>query len=90
MIGFAAPWALLGLVAAGIPVLLHLFAKREPPTVLFPATRYLAETARAHHRRLTLQHWLLLLIRTLLIMALVFAAAGPSWPNGVAHTVRGE
>ncbi len=86
MIGFAAPWALLGLVAAGIPVLLHLFARREPPTVLFPATRYLAETARAHHRRLTLQHWLLLLIRTLLIMALVFAAAGPSWPNGGVAT----
>lgn len=86
MIGFAAPWVLLGLVAAGIPVLLHLFARREPPTVVFPATRYLAETARAHHRRLTFQHWLLLLIRTLLITALVLAAAGPSWPRGGVAT----
>ena len=84
MIGFTAPWVLLGLLAAGIPVLLHLFARREPPTVMFPATRYLAETARAHHRRLTLQHWLLLLIRTLLIAALVLAAAGPSLPGGAA------
>jgi hypothetical protein len=82
VIGFSAPWALLGLAAAGIPVLLHLFARREPPTVVFPATRYLAETARAHYRRLTLQHWLLLLIRTLLIVALVLAAAGPTWPSG--------
>ena len=82
MIGFTAPWALLGLLAAAIPVLLHLFARREPPTVVFPATRYLAETARAHHRRLTLQHWLLLLIRTLLIVALALAAAGPTWPSG--------
>ena len=86
MIGFTAPWVLLGLLAAGIPVLLHLFARREPPTVMFPATRYLAETARAHHRRLTLQHWLLLLIRTLLIAALVLAAAGPSLPGGAAAT----
>ena len=37
---FAAPWALLGLLCAAIPLLLHLFARREPPTVIFPATRY--------------------------------------------------
>jgi hypothetical protein len=86
VIGFTAPWVLLGLLAAGIPVLLHLFARREPPTVMFPATRYLAETARAHHRRLTLQHWLLLLIRTLLIAAIVLAAAGPTLPGGPAST----
>ncbi|HEY9384764.1 MAG TPA: BatA domain-containing protein, partial [Gemmatimonadales bacterium] len=85
MIGFTAPWALPGLAAAAIPLLLHLFARRVPPTVLFPATRYLAETARAHHRRLTLQHWVLLLIRTLLIAALVLAAAGPTLPSsGIA------
>ena len=47
MIGFTAPWVLLGLLAAGIPVLLHLFARREPPTVMFPATRYLAERMHA-------------------------------------------
>src|ERR1041384_8847764 len=82
VIGFTAPWALPGLAAAAIPLLLHLFARREPPTVVFPATRYLAETARAHHRRLTLQHWLLLLIRTLLVVALALAAAGPTWPSG--------
>ena len=85
MIGFTAPWVLPGLAAAAIPLLLHLFARRVPPTVVFPATRYLAETARAHHRRLTLQHWLLLLVRTLLIAALVLAAAGPTLPSlGVA------
>ncbi|HEV8599650.1 MAG TPA: BatA domain-containing protein [Gemmatimonadales bacterium] len=85
MIGFTAPWVLPGLAAAAIPLLLHLFARRVPPTVVFPATRYLAETARAQHRRLTLQHWLLLLVRTLLIAALVLAAAGPTLPSlGVA------
>src|ERR1051325_8167380 len=81
VIGFTAPWVLAGLAAAAIPLLLHLFARRVPPTVVFPATRYLAETARAHHRRLTLQHWLLLLVRTLLIAALVLAAAGPTLPS---------
>ena len=37
MIGFLHPWALLGLLAAGIPVLLHLLARREPPTVVSTA-----------------------------------------------------
>jgi hypothetical protein len=78
MIGFLHPWALAGLAAAAIPVLLHLLAHREPPTVSFPAVRYLVATTREHQRRLKLQHLLLLLLRTLLIVALVLAAAGPT------------
>ena len=80
MIGFLHPWMLAGLAAAGIPVLLHLLARREPPTVIFPAVRYLVDTTREHQRRLKLQHWLLLLLRTLLIAALMLAAAGPTLP----------
>lgn len=80
MIGFLHPWVLLGLAAAGIPILLHLLARREPPTVVFPAVRYLVTTTREHQRRLKLQHLLLLLLRTLLIALVVLAAAGPTVP----------
>ena len=80
MIGFLHPWVLVGLAAAAIPVLLHLLARREPPTVLFPAVRYLVSTTREHQRRLKLQNLLLLLLRTLLIVLLVLAAAAPSMP----------
>ncbi len=80
MIGFLHPWALVGLLAAGVPILLHLLARREPPTVVFPAVRYLITTTQEHQRRLKLQHLLLLLVRTLLIVALVLAAAGPTLP----------
>lgn len=80
MIGFLYPWVLPGLAAAGIPVLLHLLARREPPTVVFPAVRYLITATREHQRRLKLQNLLLLLVRTLLIVALVLAAAGPTAP----------
>ena len=78
MIGFLHPWVLAGLAAAAVPILLHLVARRQPPTVVFPAVRYLVTTTREHQRRLRFQNWLLLLIRTLLIAALVLAAAGPT------------
>lgn len=78
---FSTPWALAGLVLAGIPIILHLLARREPPTVVFPATRYLADATRLHQRRLQLEHLVLLVLRTLLIAALVLAAAGPRWPK---------
>jgi len=80
MIGFLHPWVLAGLAAAAIPLLLHLLARREPPTVVFPAVRYLLSTTREHQRRLKLQNWLLLLLRTLLVATLVMAAAGPTVP----------
>src|SRR3954471_22973095 len=82
MIGFLHPWVLAGLAAAAIPVLLPLLARREPPTVLFPAVRYLVTTTREHQRRLKLQNWLLLVLRTFLIPALVIAADGPTKPIG--------
>jgi hypothetical protein len=80
MIGFLHPWVLAGLTAAAIPILLHLLARREPPTFVFPAVRYLLSTTREHQRRLKLQNWLLLLLRTLLIAIIVLAAAGPTVP----------
>lgn len=81
MISFLHPWVLAGLAAAAIPILLHLLANREPPTVVFPAVRYLVTTTQEHQRRLKLQNWLLLLLRTLLIVVLVLAAAAPSVPQ---------
>ena len=81
MIGFLHPWVLAGLAAAAIPILLHLLARREPPTVVFPAVRYLVSTTREHQRRLKLQNWLLLLLRTLLVVLVVLAAAAPTIPE---------
>jgi hypothetical protein len=80
MIGFLHPWVLAGLAAAAIPLLLHLLARREPPTVVFPAVRYLLTTTREHQRRLKLQNLLLLLLRTGLIVLIVLAAAAPTMP----------
>ncbi len=87
MIGFLSPLALFGLLAAGIPPLLHLLARKLPPVVPFPAVRYLSETERKHSRRLKLRNLLLLLLRTLLIIIIALAAARPvaRVPFGGSH-----
>ena len=77
---FLHPWMLFGLGAAAIPIILHLIARRRPPTVVVPAVRYLVDTAREHQRRLRIRNLLLLLVRTALIVALMLAASGPSVP----------
>jgi hypothetical protein len=84
---FLQPLALLGLAGAAVPALLHLLQRREPPTVDFPAVRYLAEAERRHSQRLRFRNLLLLLVRTLLIVALALAAARPVMraPLGEAH-----
>jgi hypothetical protein len=77
VIGFLQPLALLGLVAVAIPPLLHLLGRKLPPTVVFPAVRYLTATEREHSRRLKLRNLLLLLLRMAVILCVVLAAARP-------------
>lgn len=86
---FLFPWALLGLVAAAIPILLHLVERRQPPERAFPAVRYLEDATRDQRRRLKFRHLLLLALRTLLIVLVVLAAAGARLHRAVplgAHT----
>jgi len=78
---FLHPVALVGLVAAAIPALLHLLERRVPPEAEFPPLRYLSEAERQSARRLKLRHLLLLLLRTALIALVVLAAARPLFPT---------
>jgi len=86
---FLFPWALLGLAAAAIPLLLHLVERRQPPERSFPAVRYLEDATRDQRRRLKFRHLLLLALRTLLVVLVVLAAAGARLHRAVplgAHT----
>ena len=85
--GFLQPLALLGLGAVAVPPLLHLLGRRLPPTVVFPAVRYLTVTEREHSKRLKLRNLLLMLLRMMLIALIVLAAARPvaNITSGGAH-----
>jgi len=74
---FLTPWLLVGALAAGIPVLLHLLSSVRAPEMLFPTLRFLKISMDKTARRRRLEHWLLLLLRSLMLAALAVAVAEP-------------
>lgn len=74
---FLNPFVLFGLAAAAIPILLHLLNKRKLRTVEFSSLSFLKELQKTTMRRITLRQWLLLLLRTLLIILVVLAFSRP-------------
>ena len=80
---FLQPLALLLLGAALVPPLLHLFQRRRPPDVVFPAMRYLRQTEREAKRTIRLRHLLLLLLRVAAVALVALAAGRPVVPARV-------
>lgn len=75
---FAHPWLLLGLLAALIPLLVHLFDRRRPRLVPFGALMFVLRSQKRTASRLKLKRLLLYLLRTLLFIVVPLAAAMPS------------
>src|SRR5260370_17917288 len=74
---FIHPLLLGGLVAVGLPVLLHLLMRQKPKHLLFPAFRFLQKRAKTNQRKIRLRHLILLLLRMLLIALIILALARP-------------
>jgi len=75
---FLNPAILFGLLAASIPVLIHLFNLRKLKKVEFSTLIFLKELQKNKIRKVKLKQWLLLLLRTLIILFLVFGFARPT------------
>ncbi len=65
------------LAAAAVPVLIHLWSRRRYREMSWAAMEYLLAAVRRNRRRLRFEHWLLLLIRTLVVVLIVLAVAEP-------------
>jgi hypothetical protein len=63
--------------AAAAPILIHLWSRRKYREISFAAMEYLLAAVRRQARRLLFEQWLLLAIRTLLIVLVVSAVAEP-------------
>jgi len=75
---FLNPAVLFGLLAASIPVLIHLFNLRKLKKIEFSTLRFLKELQKNKIRKIKLKQWLLLALRIMIILLLVTAFARPT------------
>ena len=75
---FLNPLVLFGLLAASIPILLHIFNLRKLKTIEFSTLAFLKELQKTKIRRLKIRQILLLILRTLLVLLLVTAFSRPT------------
>jgi len=87
---FLNPLVLFGLAAAAIPILIHLLNIRKLKIVDFSSLRFLKELQKTRMRRLKLRQWLMLLLRTLLIIFLVLAFSRPALKGSFAGAGGGR
>ncbi|KAA1261443.1 hypothetical protein LF1_39930 [Rubripirellula obstinata] len=77
---------ILGTLAAVVPVVLHLIARREPKKVTFPSIAFLTKRFESNRSRLRVRRWWLLAMRILAIAALALALARPAIHQSLSVT----
>lgn len=90
---FLNPILLWGLLAAGIPIAIHLLNRRRHKTIQWAAMQFLLKATRESRGKKKLRHILILACRALAIAAIALAAARPimsgliGWGGGSIDTV---
>ena len=74
---FLNPLFLFGLLAAGIPLLIHLWSRRRVATVDFSSLMFLVAAHRQNVRRFQFKKLLILLLRMAIVALVAFALARP-------------
>lgn len=75
---FLNPTALLALLAAGIPVILHFLNLRRQNKIQFSSIEFILRLRKNKIRRIKIRQWILLALRILIIASLVFAFSRPA------------
>ncbi len=70
--------------AAAIPILLHYLYRRRQVTIRWAAMTLLHQVIEREAKRIQIEQWLLLLLRTLVLLVLTLALARPFWQSDVA------
>ena len=79
---FLNPLYLIALAAAAIPIILHLLNLRRTRVIEFSTLSFLKELQKSRIRKLKLKQWLLLALRTLIIIFVVLAFTRPALRTG--------
>jgi len=75
---FLNPAVLFGLIAASIPIIIHLLNLRKLKKIDFSTLQFLKELQKNKIRKIKIKQWLLLALRVLIILAIVAAFARPT------------
>jgi uncharacterized membrane protein len=75
---FLNPAVLIGLLAAAIPVIIHLLNLRKLKKIDFSTIAFLKELQKNKIRKIKIKQWLLLALRVLIILFIVLAFARPA------------
>lgn len=87
---FLTPLFLLGLLAAAIPIAIHLIRREKPPKLMFSSIRFLKKTSKKLVLFQQLQQILLLILRSAVIALLVIAFARPLINQSVARLMDAD
>lgn len=79
---FLNPAYLFGLLAASLPVVIHLLNRRRIRRMRFPAVKFLLLSQKRISRTKRLRHWFLLALRTFAVLVLVLLLARPIFQTG--------
>jgi len=74
---FLNPFILFGLIASTIPVIIHILNLRKLKKIEFSSLQFLKELQKNKIRKIKLKQILLLIVRTLIIILIVFAFSRP-------------
>jgi hypothetical protein len=78
-----------GLGAIALPVIVHLLHRQQTTPIQWGAMRFLMESPLQQKRRRFIEHWLLLLVRMLVLGLLVLALARPLFNHPFATPLGG-
>src|SRR5262245_25315284 len=87
---FLAPLFLAGLLAIGVPILLHRIARQERIRLPFASVMLLEASEVRDTSRRSIRYWLLLALRILFLIFLALAFAGPLMKRSAATTKQAE
>src|SRR5918993_412065 len=94
---FLSPILLWGLALASVPIIIHLLNRRRFRLIDWAPMKYLKLTIKTNRRRMRIEQFLLLAVRTLAVVALILAVARPvlsatglgSWLGSRGRAARG-
>ncbi len=88
--GLINPLILIGILAAGIPLLIHLWSKKRAKIIDFSSIQFLMSINRRKFRRLRLRQIFVLILRMLIILLLVIGLARPIFKSRWAMAAGGK